>query len=227
MSTKKPFNNEIWYTNGSSINASKPSDNAFNADILSNLYYIERDCWVIKFTHPVTSIEYEAFMGCEDLISIIVPDTLNEIGLDAFKGCKNLMRFYGKSASDDGRCIVIDGALKAFAPAGITEYSIPDNVTCIDEFVFSGCDNLKSVTIPEYVSIIKDQSFSYCKNLSEVYCMATKPPMLKVESLSPDVVYGTASNIKFYVSNESVCAYKKSWREYADNIIGYDFKIKP
>ena len=71
--------------------------------------------------------------------------------------------------------------------------------------------------------MIKTNAFTYCENLSEVYCMATKPPMLKVKSLSPNIFYGSSTDIKFYVPNDSVCAYKSSWHEYADHIIGFNF----
>ena len=71
-----------------------------------------------------------------------------------------LQEFKGKFASEDGRCLIIEGVLVSIAPAGITEYTIPDSVTKIGQYVFFGCSSLTSVIIPDSVTTIGTLAFN-------------------------------------------------------------------
>ncbi len=123
----------------------------------------------ITIPDSVTEIGTYAFSGCRGLTSVTIPDSVTKIGGGAFANCDNLKSFYGKFASDDNRCLIIDGVLISFAPAGITTYNIPDNVTKIGGDEFSDCDNLTSVTIPDSVTNLGESAFSECDNLKSFY----------------------------------------------------------
>ena len=211
----KPANNEIWYTNGSTTEATTPYEtDVFGVNIVSNTYDAEKECWVIKFdgevteigwnafydcssltsvtipdsvttigeaafldcfdltsiTIPdsVTTIEYEAFAFCYGLTSVNIPDSVTTIGEAAFSNCSQLQEFKGKFASDDGRCLIQDGALIAFAPAELIEYAIPDSVTTIGGGAFKGCSSLTSVTIPHSVTSIDYWAFYGCTSLTSI-----------------------------------------------------------
>ena len=255
-------NNKIWYTNGSTTEATIPhTTKNFGANIVSNKYDSDNECWVITFdgdvtaigdsafndcyalqsiTIPdsVTSIGDSAFSDCNALQSITIPDSVTSIGTwsfyrcsklksvtignsvrsivgDAFYKCVSLAEFKGAYASDDGRCIIINGTLKAFAPSGLTEYTIPNNVTAIGSYVFEGCEVLKSVTIPDSVKKIGYKSFYGCSSLKSVYCKAIIPP-----SSDSRMFDYNASNRKIYVYEEAVSAYRKAayWKDYAESI---------
>jgi hypothetical protein len=121
--------------------------------------------------------------------------------------------------------LIIDGKLTAFAPAGLTSYIIPDNVTTIAEDVFNGCENLISITIPESVIKIKRDAFSFCNNLAAIYCKAPEPPI--DQKYSPIFCfYRNADERKIYVPMESAKKYRSHscWSEYIYDIVGYDFK---
>lgn len=65
----------------------------------------------------VTALSSYAFYGCDELVSVSLPDTLQKIGSMAFYNCSNL-----------------------------TEIQIPESVTAIDSYAFADCSGLKTVT---------------------------------------------------------------------------------
>ena len=122
----------------------------------------------ITIPNSVTSIGLYAFSDCSSLTSIAIPNSVTSIGEDAFSGCSSLKSFNGKFASEDGRCLIKDGELIAFAPAGLTSYTIPNSVTSIGEYAFLACSSLTSITIPNSVTSIGEWAFSGCSSLTSI-----------------------------------------------------------
>lgn len=116
----------------------------------------------------VTSIGSSAFHYCIALTSITIPDGVTSIGKRAFYYCPSLKSFYGKFASNDNRCLIIDGELRYFAPAELTFYNIPDGVTSIGEYAFRECGALTSIIIPECVTSIGWCTFYDCDALQSI-----------------------------------------------------------
>lgn len=123
-------------------------------------------------------LEFMAFGDCRSLTNIIIPNSVTSIEDGAFNNCSSLTAFYGKYASADNRCWVQDGRLVAFAPYGLTEYVIPDNVTSIVGYAFNDCRNLTNITIPDSVDWIGMYEFSDCSSLTSIYCKSIVPPAL-------------------------------------------------
>ena len=122
----------------------------------------------ITLPEGLSIIEYGAFYACSELTSITIPESISEIGDHAFYECSSLREFKGKFASSEGRCLIKDGSLIAFAPAGLTEYTIPEGVTTIGVYAFANCSNLTSITIPKGVTAIGDYAFNGCKSLTSI-----------------------------------------------------------
>ena len=152
----------------------------------------------VTIPDSVTSIGKSAFEGCSSLTSVTIPDSVTTIGYGAFALCSNLQEFKGKLASEDGRGIIIDGVFKSFAPAGLTEYTIPDSVTSIGNGAFAWCSSLQEFkgkyasedgrclivdgvfnsfangcgateyTIPDSVTTIGDDAFYCCSSLTSI-----------------------------------------------------------
>ena len=167
-----PPDNEVWYTttDGKILNVEIVDE--FNG--LDSHYY-ESGKGVIRTTDPIKII-FEGrdgqwclhFYGCTNLKTIIIPNAVEYISSDSFIGCTNLESFSGKYASADGRCLIVDGELIAFAPAGLTSYTIPDSVTKIGWHTFKGCISLTSYTIPDSVTKIGGHAFYGCKSLKSI-----------------------------------------------------------
>ena len=121
----------------------------------------------INIPNSVTKIGESAFKGCRSLTSIFIPNCVTEIGQFVFKGCFNLTEFNSKLASEDGRCLIVDKKIIAFAPAGLTEYIIPNGVVEIGEYTFEGC-SLTTIDIPISVTKIGKYAFSDCFNLRSI-----------------------------------------------------------
>ena len=122
----------------------------------------------VTIPDSVTTIGSEAFWNCWGLTSVTIGDSVTEIGDAAFSDCYSLQEFNGKFASKDGRCLIIDGVLNYFAPAELTEYTIPDSVTAIKNSAFNDCSSLTSITIPDSVTTIGNSAFAYCSSLTSV-----------------------------------------------------------
>ena len=121
----------------------------------------------INIPNSVTKIGASAFKGCRSLTSIFIPNCVTEIGQFVFQGCFNLTEFNSKLASEDGRCLIVDKKIIAFAPAGLTEYIIPNGVVEIGEYAFEGC-SLTTIDIPISVTKIGKYAFSDCFNLRSI-----------------------------------------------------------
>jgi hypothetical protein len=120
----------------------------------------------------VATIGNAAFTGCP-FTSITIPDSVATIGISAFNGCTSLTAI--TVAAQNPSYSSLNGVLFdknqttliAF-PGGIGgSYTIPDSVTGIANFAFSG-SQLTSVAIPNTVISIGDSAFAYCGNLTNV-----------------------------------------------------------
>ena len=123
----------------------------------------------------VTRIGEYAFSKCESLTSVTIPNSVTSTGWGAFSNCAALTGIrvaegnshYSSDAS--GVLFSKDKTTLVQCPGAFSgSYAIPNSVTSIGDYAFSGCSSLTSVTIPDSVTSIGKWAFSECKSLTSV-----------------------------------------------------------
>ena len=123
-------------------------------------------------TYPVTSIEAIALYGSTELTSIVVPNSVTEIGQEAFGNCPGLTSIVVDSGNPrfDSRnnCNAIIETADNELIAGCKNTIIPNSVTKIGNFAFDCCDSLTSIVIPNSVTEIGHYAFYSCDSLTSI-----------------------------------------------------------
>ena len=170
-------NNEIWYTNGSTTEATTPYyTNVFGANIVSNTYDAAKECWVIKFDSELTTIGAEAFAWCESLTSVTIPESVTTIGEWAFAHCHNLTSVtIGDSVTTIGNDAF--AACEILTSVYISDISAWCNISFRNSSsnpLSGGCnlylnnELVTDLTIPDSVTTIGDYAFENCNSLTSV-----------------------------------------------------------
>ena len=137
----------------------------------------------------VTSISFHAFEGCDNIKSIVLPNSIKTIGEESFYGCGmssivipnsvttiGMYAFYGcnnlTSISLPRSIESIENAAFGYC-YGLTTIIIPDSVTSIGPNVFESCDNLKAIAIPSSVTSIDSFAFAGAWALETIYYSGT------------------------------------------------------
>lgn len=220
--------NKIYYTSTDGKVVTPNNPNVFGANIVSNTY--ENGQGVITFDGEVTKIGDDAFYGCE-LTSILIPSSVTELGLDAFRYCEYLETInIPNSVTTIGICafyhcinlksITIGNSvtnIDAFAfwdCTNLISIIIPNSIVSMEHGVFNGCTNLSYVSLGNSLTKIGSGLFEDCNNLKKVYCYAENVP----------TVNGRDLGVKFdklYVPVNSLEKYKQStvWSASFNNIL--------
>ena len=123
-------------------------------------------------TYSVTSINNYAFQGCSDLTSATIPNSVTSIGYRAFEDCSGLTSITVDSDNPvyDSRnnCNAIIVTATNILLFGCKNTIIPTSVTSIENYAFSGCSGLTSLTIPNSVTRIENYAFSGCSGLTSL-----------------------------------------------------------
>ena len=110
----------------------------------------------------VTNIGDYAFSSCRSLTDIVIPDSVTNIGDYAFWNCRSLTN------------IVIPNSVTSIGDNAfeycfsLSNLIIPDGVTSIGDGAFVGCTSLSSVVIPDSVSCIGNNAFWGCESLTDI-----------------------------------------------------------
>ncbi len=110
----------------------------------------------------ITEIGNKAFINCQSLISINIPNSVYIIGEFAFVNCVNLRKVI---ISDN----VTEIGIGAFYNCKhLSKINIPNNIKCIKSSTFENCSSLINIEIPDNIIEIGNEAFSNCESLKEI-----------------------------------------------------------
>ncbi len=117
----------------------------------------------ITLPDGLEKIGMDFFRGCTKLTSIVIPDSVTSLGTHAFGSCTHLKSVaIGKGIAEIGAgafedCIALE------------KIDISSSVTKIGISAFRNCSSLKSLVIPDSVVKVLDSAFRDCSSLTEIH----------------------------------------------------------
>ena len=109
----------------------------------------------VTFPEGVTTIDYAAFYHCDNLNSVILPDTVTRVEAKAFTHT-GWMDDFEENSMDD---YLISGDILVAYKGDLPEVTIPDGVRVIADEAFRSHTELKKVHLPASVTNIGDSAF--------------------------------------------------------------------
>ena len=103
---------------------------------------------------PVTEIQHNAFCNTEGIEAVIIPNSVNLINSNAFKGSSVKRVFI-----PDEVTIIKDNAF-AYCMS-LTELILPNSLKKLGKTVIVGCRQIENVIVPEFLTEIPAESFAY------------------------------------------------------------------
>jgi len=139
---------------------------------------------------PITNIAPNAFVGCEHLTNIALPETVLTIGEGAFFYCaalgtlripdstvsigeQSFSRCYGLTNITLGKSLASIGPWAFYECTNLPSVAIPGSVTNLSKGVFAYCSSLVSVVLPRSITSIEDETFTECGSLNAVVLQDT------------------------------------------------------
>ena len=122
-------------------------------------------------TYPVTSVDENAFAGCDELTSVRLPQTLRAVSACAFLGCTSL------------RQVSLPATIRAFGGCAFTgctslqQIMLPRHTEVVDSFTFYCCASLTSVVLPYRTRTVCQGALEHLPAMTDLYCFASLPPL--------------------------------------------------
>ena len=98
----------------------------------------------------------------ESVVSVRLPEKLQDIGFDSFRNCENLRQIIWS----DGIRYIEKGAFSNCT--GLKSIHIPESVVIIGSYAFQGCTNLQYIYLPEGITEFGDCVFGSCTSLTSI-----------------------------------------------------------
>jgi len=173
----------------------KLNPQALTAEVIRNSTQLSGDIVVPSTvtysgkTYTVTSIGRIAFLGCNNLLSVTIPNTVTSLGQQAFSYCDALKAMtIPKSVTSIGTglfsysnymgTIVVEAGNPVYSSPkncnaiiltaenklvqGCKTTVIPEGVECIGGYAFNGFSELKTIKLPSSLKAIEYRAFEEC-----------------------------------------------------------------
>ncbi|HPN60903.1 MAG TPA: leucine-rich repeat protein [Bacilli bacterium] len=135
----------------------------------------------VTISEGIIEIGAQAFSGCVELTTVILPNTLESIGEEAFNACSRL------AAITIGAPTI--GVAAFSGCTGLKTIALLNTVESIGGWGFWGNSSLKTLYIPESVVFIGKHAFSWCTNLLTIYTPEANVEHLKTLLAEAENIY--------------------------------------
>lgn len=156
-------------------------------DKYSGSIIVPEHVWYDGEEYMLTDVSYDAFIGCPELTSVYIANKTLGIGVaydptySPHIWFKDSPKLESIEVTEDNpyidsrnHCNAVINSVTGKLIGGCKNTVIPEGVTSIDSYAFTGCD-ITSVVFPEGVEQIGSDAFRRCKQLKSV----TLPSTLK------------------------------------------------
>ena len=195
-------------------------DAFYGCTSLTKVEISDLEAWnKIKFSDNVSNPLYYAhhlYLNGEEVIDLVIPDSITEIGDYAFAG------WFGLTSLEIPDSVISIGASAFYGCTGLTNVVIPNSVTEIRSSAFYGCAELKSLIFKSLqILTLGSEAFNNCGNIATIQCNTNRPPVSADYSVFDEEVY---SNCKLYVPDAQKSLYYTviPWSKF-QNIYSTDY----
>ena len=136
-------------------------------------------------TADITGIYSTAFYNQDNIVEVVIPDTISDIGTIAFSNCDNIISVTiaeGITSIKNRTFSSCENLETVVLPEGILSIetyafedceklisiNIPSSVTSIGNYAFQKCTVLPSVTLPEGLLTLGERAFFNCKAITSI-----------------------------------------------------------
>lgn len=231
------FNNvRMIFYNGTALNNQHWGAIYMNGYIEDSLYYSSSTKDTLVGAHPhitsavlpstVRTIGGRAFINCTDLISVVMGDSVTEIGRDSYGFSSGVDYNYGMAfsgCSSLSSVTIGNGAATIYRNAfrdcrSLPSIVIPNNVTFLGDNCFNGCSNLSSIVLGRGLSSIEWGTFFNCPNISNIISKALVAPVWNSTVFDDSV----SSIIPINIPCGSLDSYQEEWSLFTNFIVSDD-----
>lgn len=190
----------------------------------------------------------EAFYGCKNLKKLTIPETVEYIGGRAFYGCSNIWSLTYNAINAECESFmepnaplekIVIGDKVRLLPRGLfggkefTEVTLPACLERIDDYAFSGCENLTTINLSDSIRYIGDNAFYGCSSLKNIHWSLRLTTIgerafgaTALETISlPEGVTSVGSQA-FYYSRLAKTVYIPSTANVDETERAYDLQLK-
>ena len=104
------------------------------------------------------------YIGGQPVTEVVIPETVTEIGVNAFAGCQGLK----KVVIHENVTSIGSGAFENCRSLETVEFSADSKLRSLNAYAFLNCTALKNVTIPEGITVLNSNVFENCSSLKEL-----------------------------------------------------------